>query len=104
MESQRFGSLGLPPPEKLREICEKQEATAKEIRERRARELNHGEKQENEEQRHAAEVIQKSYRGYRDRRALKGWGLDPSTRWLEVWNSQTRSNFPEGGTDRINRQ
>ncbi|KXL46049.1 hypothetical protein M433DRAFT_153945, partial [Acidomyces richmondensis BFW] len=84
MEPKSHGALELPPPEKLREIAAKQEAAAKVIRERRARELGQNKEQENEEQRHAAEIIQKSYRGYRDRRALKGWGLDPSTRWLEA--------------------
>jgi hypothetical protein len=37
-----------------------------------------------DERTHAATIIQRNYRGHRDRRALKGHGLDPSTRWLEV--------------------
>lgn len=32
----------------------------------------------------AARTLQKSYRGYRARRELKGLNLDPSSRWLEV--------------------
>jgi hypothetical protein len=32
----------------------------------------------------AAETIQRNYRGYRERRQLKGIGLDPSKRWSEV--------------------
>jgi len=38
-----------------------------------------------EEQRHkAAAVIQRNYRGHRDRRMLEGMSLDPSTRWVEA--------------------
>lgn len=70
--------LALPPPEVLREIAAKQEAKAKEIRERRAQE------KKGDERHDAAKVIQKNYRGYRDRRALSGYGLDPSMRWIEV--------------------
>lgn len=36
------------------------------------------------EQRQAAEMIQRNYRGYRERRQLQGMGLDASTRWAEV--------------------
>ena len=32
----------------------------------------------------AARVLQRTYRGHRERRQLKGLGLDPSTRWTEV--------------------
>lgn len=32
----------------------------------------------------AARVIQRHYRGYRDRRQLRGLGLDASARWLDV--------------------
>ena len=36
------------------------------------------------EQRQAARMIQRNYRGYRERRQLKGIGLDASARWAEV--------------------
>ena len=36
------------------------------------------------EQKQAAEMIQRNYRGYRERRQLQGMGLDASTRWAEV--------------------
>jgi hypothetical protein len=36
------------------------------------------------EQKQAAELIQRNYRGYRSRRQLQGMGLDPSARWAEV--------------------
>ena len=32
----------------------------------------------------AARVLQRTYRGHRERRQLRGLGLDPSTRWTEV--------------------
>lgn len=32
----------------------------------------------------AARVLQRTYRGHRERRQLRGMGLDPSTRWIEV--------------------
>lgn len=36
------------------------------------------------EQNQAAEMIQRNYRGYRERRQLQGMGLDASTRWTEA--------------------
>lgn len=43
----------------------------------------------------AAQLIQRNYRGYRERRQLKGWGLDASSRWSEAvkearWRNATR--------------
>ena len=35
-------------------------------------------------QEHAAQLIQRNYRGYRERRQLQGMGLDASARWAEV--------------------
>lgn len=37
-----------------------------------------------EEQKRAAQLIQRNYRGYRERRQLQGMGLDASARWAEV--------------------
>lgn len=37
-----------------------------------------------QQQEQAAQVIQRNYRGYRERRQLKGIGLSASTRWSEV--------------------
>ena len=37
-----------------------------------------------EERRKAAKIIQRNYRGHRERRALDGMSLDPSTRWVEA--------------------
>jgi hypothetical protein len=67
----------LPSPEVLREIATKQDAKAKELKEKRRQKTF-------DEKDHAARLIQKNYRGYRTRRAMKGYGLDPSTRWVEV--------------------
>lgn len=36
------------------------------------------------EQEEAAVKVQRVYRGYRERRQLKGIGLDASARWAEV--------------------
>jgi len=68
----------LPSPEILRDIEHRQNERAKEIRER------HRQNAHTDERANAAEIIQRNYRGYRERRALKGYGLDPSTRWLEA--------------------
>jgi hypothetical protein len=37
-----------------------------------------------QEQKDAAQMIQRNYRGYRERRQLKGIGLDATARWHEV--------------------
>ncbi|CAK4031345.1 IQ domain-containing IQM4-like [Lecanosticta acicola] len=76
--------VGLPSAEVLREIERKQEERAKEIRDRRLREVQTKLDAESEARDSAATVIQRNYRGHRERRALKGYGLDPSTRWLEA--------------------
>lgn len=39
---------------------------------------------ENKEREKAASVIQKNYRGHRERRMLNGMSLDPSSRWVEA--------------------
>jgi hypothetical protein len=40
----------------------------------------------------AAQMIQRNYRGYRERRQLKGIGLDASARWAEVCDAKAQSN------------
>jgi hypothetical protein len=44
---------------------------------------DHGELS-SEEREKAAELIQRNYRGHRERRILAGMSLDPSTRWVEA--------------------
>ncbi|KAL1794685.1 hypothetical protein ACET3X_006501 [Alternaria dauci] len=48
-----------------------------------------------DEQKQAAQMIQRNYRGYRERRQLQGMGLDASARWAEAirdakWRNATR--------------
>lgn len=47
-----------------------------------------------QEQQKAAQLIQRNYRGYRERRQLNGIGLDASARWAEVHCT----NFPRAKT------
>ena len=37
-----------------------------------------------EERTKAAALIQRNYRGYRERRQMQGMGLDPTSRWIEA--------------------
>ncbi|KAG9893853.1 hypothetical protein KCU94_g12594, partial [Aureobasidium melanogenum] len=76
-------SYELPPKEKLREIAARQDAKEKEIREARARRLSKCNQPPNE-QKAAAEIIQRNYRGYRERREMRGLGLSASTRWFDA--------------------
>lgn len=83
----------LPSAEVLREIERKQDERAQAIRERRRR--NHkGVKDDTDDggRTAAAEIIQRNYRGHRERRAMKGFGLDPGTRWMEVCTREAGSS------------
>ncbi|KAI7517684.1 hypothetical protein KC331_g21580 [Hortaea werneckii] len=75
--------LALPPPEKLKEIAAKQDVQAQKIRERRAAQAHARASLATERRTNAAELIQRNYRGYRQRRQMQGYAIDPSTRWLE---------------------
>jgi hypothetical protein len=91
----------LPSKEKLREIAARQDAKEKEIKAARARRQsipNHppseqeaaaqiiqvGDSQHPNLSASDAEPDQRNYRGYRDRRELRGLGLSASTRWVDV--------------------
>ncbi|KAI7058537.1 hypothetical protein KC327_g15855, partial [Hortaea werneckii] len=76
--------LALPSPEKLKEIAAKQDAQAQKIRERRAAQAHARASVATERRTNAAELIQRNYRGYRQRRQMQGYAIDPSTRWLEA--------------------
>jgi hypothetical protein len=45
------------------------------------------------EQKQAAQMIQRNYRGYRERRQLRGMGLDASARWAEVGDAGITSGI-----------
>jgi len=89
-----MASLELPSKEKLREIEARQDAKEKEVLEKRQR-------ADSTPQDTAARLIQvpedltttipegsdhhqRNYRGYRERRELKGHALSSSERWTEV--------------------
>lgn len=86
--------FAVPSPEVMREIGRRQDEQAKEIAEKRRRkqlqqqDVVEGKKKHEdddiERRDGAARLIQKNYRGYRARRALMGFGLDPGTRWMEL--------------------
>jgi len=76
----RSDALALPPVEVLREIEQRQNEKAREIRERRKQQ----QQQQPNDRDAAAKLIQKNYRGYRARRTLHGYSLDPDARWVEV--------------------
>lgn len=63
-------------------IGEVQERKEKEIIKKRLGE-SHADLNESERER-AAGIIQRNYRGHRERRIMNGMSLDPSTRWVEA--------------------
>lgn len=101
-------SYELPPKEKLREIAARQDEKEKEIRKARAAEAatattSHDDGPSDKKEAAAAAMIQvggnqhspssnsdaetddqRNYRGYRQRREMRGLGLSASTRWSEV--------------------
>jgi hypothetical protein len=75
-------SLETPTHEMVEKISSVQEKKEGEVMQRNLEENNPG---LNEEERaRAAGLIQRSYRGHRERRMLAGFSLDPSTRWMEA--------------------
>lgn len=52
------------------------------------------ERESSEGRRHAAaQLIQRNYRGYRERRQMRGWGLDPGSRWVEAFKEARYRNL-----------
>jgi hypothetical protein len=75
-------SLQTPTHDMVERISSVQEKKEVETIKKRLNE-NHGELS-SEERVKAAELIQRNYRGHRERRILAGLSLDPSTRWVEA--------------------
>jgi hypothetical protein len=59
------------------------EAPAASVEDAAAKKSTHASVGDGEQQK-AAQMIQRNYRGYRERRQLQGIGLDASARWAEV--------------------
>ncbi|KAK6613575.1 IQ calmodulin-binding motif domain protein [Botrytis cinerea] len=76
-----INSLVMPPPEVIQEINHVQEEKEKEAI---ARRLSGDPNLSEDERRKAAELIQRNYRGHRERRILEGKRLDVGTRWVEA--------------------
>ncbi|QDS67923.1 hypothetical protein FKW77_008614 [Venturia effusa] len=66
--------------EKAREIAARQDETERATE----RQTADGQRDGRTEESAAAAMIQRNYRGYRERRQLRGIGLSPSTRWQEA--------------------
>lgn len=75
-------SLQTPTHDMVERISSVQEKKELETIKKRLNE-DHGELS-SEERVKAAELIQRNYRGHRERRILAGMSLDPSTRWVEA--------------------
>ncbi|KAK5112506.1 hypothetical protein LTR62_004263 [Meristemomyces frigidus] len=87
MEQTSSAYYTLPPAEKLRDIETKQNERAQAIKTRRAEELQRKTTEDqagNNAESNAATLIQRNFRGYRDRRALDGYELSPSLRWIDA--------------------
>jgi hypothetical protein len=75
-------SLVPPTEEEMKRISRVQEAKEEEaIRKRISME---NPELSDEERTKAAALIQRNYRGYRERRQMWGMGVDPSSRWIEA--------------------
>lgn len=77
-----------PSRERIAEIAAKQDAKAAARKAAQPKRKSHEEEQ-------AAQMIQRNYRGYRERRQLAGMSLDSSARWVEAikearWRNATK--------------
>ncbi|KAL7924108.1 IQ calmodulin-binding motif protein [Trichoderma austrokoningii] len=90
-KSQRYMDSLVPPSrDQFERIARAQEGKEEEIRQRtkhlRQKSLQESKRSlqsdRSDEMRDAARIIQKTFRGYRARRELSGFTLDPSTRWI----------------------
>lgn len=77
-------SLETPSREVVQRIAAVQEKKEVENIKRRLSMQASGDEMNESERLKAAELIQRNYRGHRERRMLNGMSLDPSTRWVEA--------------------
>lgn len=73
----RSVALQLPSRDELEAIARRQDAKHEAMQAAKSQSLR-------DEEEAAAALIQRNYRGYKQRRELAGMGLDASTRWVEV--------------------
>lgn len=73
--------LVLPSEELIQQIRRAQEKKEEEIMKKLSVDNSHSSE---ERRREAAAIIQRNYRGHRERRMLNGLSLDPSARWVEA--------------------
>jgi hypothetical protein len=84
-------SLIPPTEEEIKHIGSVQEAKEEEtIRKRISME---NPELSDDEKTKAAALIQRNYRGYRERRRMQGLGLDPSSRWVEALREARYRNW-----------
>jgi hypothetical protein len=74
-------SLIPPTQEEIRHIASIQEAREEELIRKR---MSMDNPESDDERAKAAALIQRNYRGYRERRQMYGLGLDPTSRWVEA--------------------
>jgi hypothetical protein len=84
-------SLVPPTEEEIKRISSVQEAKEEEIIKKRISMDNP--ELSDEERTKAAALIQRNYRGYRERRQMQGMGLDPSSRWVEALREARYRNW-----------
>lgn len=92
--------LRLPSVKSMERIAAVQERKEHEVLEKRL--SNDHNDMADSERTKAASLIQRNYRGYRERRQLNGLGLDPTTRWVEAIKEARYRNLttprPRGNT------
>lgn len=74
-------ALAVPSGDELDSIARRQDAKRAAMQ---AAKLQDKRDDEEDEEAAAAALIQRNYRGYKQRRELAGMGMDASTRWVEV--------------------
>ncbi|KAL1651264.1 hypothetical protein SLS58_000603 [Diplodia intermedia] len=86
--------LQVPSQDEIQAIARRQDAK------RAAMQATKSQDQRDEEEAVAAALIQRNYRGYKQRRELAGMGLDPSTRWVEAIKEGDRDKLSPAARSR----